>query len=73
MRALRRRTTLFVVKFMLRASVSKQIDGLWLGCFDKKLSASAFCCVEKALQLIVGARNHRGSCSQTARFPAGIN
>lgn len=50
--SLRPRIALFATKAMLWASVSKQIDGLWVGCFDKKLSASALCRVEEALQLI---------------------
>jgi len=50
--SLRPHIALFATKAMLWASVSKQIDGLWVGCCDKKLSASAFCRVEEALQLI---------------------
>jgi hypothetical protein len=52
MRALRRRTTVFAINLMLRASVGTQIDGLWVGCFVKALSASALCRVGKALLLI---------------------
>ena len=44
--------TLLATKAMLWASVSKQIDGLWVGCYDKRLSAQVFCRMEEGLRLI---------------------
>jgi hypothetical protein len=52
MHPLRPRIALFATKAMLWASISKRIDGIWVGCFDKGLSARVFCRVEEGLQLI---------------------
>jgi hypothetical protein len=49
---LRPRIALFATKAMLWASVSKQIDGLWVGCFDKDLSVPVFRRVDEGLELI---------------------